>query len=294
MASNSPQRRLDQLVPNDVPNIHRRQARYWLLTLSTNANPWTPAVWSGGLPAGMQQVRGQKEVGAGGFEHWQLVVSYAKKVGLRRVQSDFGPGYAAPTLSDRARSYVWKEDTRVPETNFELGTLAVRRNSDTDWDDIRRVALSGNLLEIPSDIYVRCYHQLRSIGKDHLRPVAMDRTCYAFWGATATGKSHRAWEEAGADAYPKDPNTKFWDGYDGQTHVVIDEFRGLISISNLLRWLDKYPVIVEIKGSSVPLKSRTIWITSNLEPAKWYPDLDQETLDALLRRLTVTQFHKAL
>lgn len=87
-----------------------------------------------------------------------------------------------------------------------------------------------------------------------------------------------------------DPCTKFWDGYYGQQNVVIDEFRGSIGISHILRWLDRYPVIVEIKGSSTVLQATTIWITSNLSPNVWYPDIDAETLAALRRRLEVKFF----
>ena len=97
-------------------------------------------------------------------------------------------------------------------------------------------------------------------------------------------------EEAGLDAYVKDPNTKFWCGYRGQGAVVIDEFRGRIDVSHLLRWLDRYPVNVEIKGSSCPLAATAFWITSNVDPRQWYPDLDSETLSALLRRFNITNF----
>jgi hypothetical protein len=118
----------------------------------------------------------------------------------------------------------------------------------------------------------------------------MERTCYVYWGATGVGKSRRAWEEAGLEAYPKDPNSKFWCGYQGHKHVVIDEFRGSISISHMLRWLDRYPTIVEIKGSSTVLLAQKLWITSNVPPRQWYPDADEETVNALLRRLEVTHF----
>lgn len=75
-----------------------------------------------------------------------------------------------------------------------------------------------------------------------------------------------------------------------QEHVVLDEFRGAIDISHLLRWFDRYPVIVEVKGSAVVLKAKKIWITSNISPDDWYPDLDAETKAALRRRLTITHF----
>lgn len=92
------------------------------------------------------------------------------------------------------------------------------------------------------------------------------------------------------EAYPKTPTTKFWDGYRGEEHVVIDEFRGNIDISHLLRWLDRYPCIIEVKGSSLVLRAKHIWITSNLDPRQWYPLVDPDTVEALLRRLAITYF----
>ena len=121
-------------------------------------------------------------------------------------------------------------------------------------------------------------------------PKAIVRTCDVFWGTTGTGKSRRAWEEAGDIVYAKDPRTKWWCGYRGEKNVIIDEFRGTIDIAHLLRWLDRYPVCVEIKGASRPLNCERFWITSNVDPRKWYPEIDEETLAALLRRLNITHF----
>lgn len=147
----------------------------------------------------------------------------------------------------------------------------------------------GNLLDISKDILVPHYNQIKRIRQDHLQPLAIERTVHVYWGKTGVGKSRRAWDEAGLLAYPKDPRTKFWDGYQNQEHVVIDEFRGTIDISHMLRWCDRYPVIVEVKGSSTCLVAKEIWITSNLHPHYWYPDLDVATQDALFRRLDIVE-----
>lgn len=120
-----------------------------------------------------------------------------------------------------------------------------------------------------------------------MSPEPMERSVTVYWGPTGSGKSRRAWEEATFDAYPKDPMTKFWDGYQGQENVVIDEYRGDISISHLLRWFDRYPVCVEAKHGGTVLKATRIWITSNLHPEEWYPNLDIATRLALYRRLNI-------
>lgn len=235
---------------------------------------------------------GQLELGnETGYKHWQLCVNFCRPVRLTHCTKLFGSNsHWEPTRSSAACGYVVKSETAVDGTRFEYGKRPINRADSKDWDQILADAKSGRLDEIPSDVVVRYYNSLRRIATDHLRAVPVERRVLVFWGATGTGKSRRAWAEAGMESYPKDPRTKFWDGYMGQEHVVIDEYRGGIDISHLLRWFDRYPVVVEIKGSATTLKATTIWITSNLNPRMWYPDLDEETQKALMRRLIVTEF----
>lgn len=257
------------------------QARYWLLTIPYEC--FTPY-----LPPNASYIKGQLECGSHtNYLHWQLVVYFNSKKSLHYVKLIFGDNvHAEASKSKAAEDYVWKEDTAIAGTQFELGKSSVKRNNEKDWDLIVENARSGDFSAIPGDVLVRCYGNLKKIRVDSLQPESIVREVYVYHGRTGAGKSRRAWEEAGLTSYPKDPNTKFWDGYAGHECVVIDEFRGAISISHLLRWLDRYPVIVEIKGSSCVLKAKKIWITSNLSPDEWYPDLDSETKMALRRRFT--------
>jgi len=243
------------------------------------------------LPPSCAWIKGQLEIGASGFCHWQVLVACRKKASLRSIISSFGHIHAELSRSEKAAEYVWKEETRVSGTQFELGARPIRLNDKPDWDIIWSAAVSGEISRIPPGIRVRSYFAIRAITSDFARPVGVERTCYCFWGKTGTGKSRRAWEEATLEAYGKDPRTKFWDGYQNQVNVVIDEFRGGIDVAHILRWLDRYPVRVEIKGSSRPLLAERIWITSNLHPRDWYPETDVETGQALLRRLNITEFH---
>lgn len=269
-----------------------------------NATSKPARIWMGTIPysgqydlhsrfdSNIAYVRGQREIGEStGYEHWQLVVYFCRSQRLSALKKKFGNNtHWEPTRSDAADEYVWKEETAVADSRFEWGRKPIRRSEAKDWDSIKDAAKRGELDVIPSDIFVRNYGALKRIMSDNLKPSAIDRKVYCFWGATGTGKSRRAWEEAGLEAYPKDPRSKFWDGYVGQEHVIIDEFRGGIDVSHLLRWLDRYPVIVEVKGSSTVLKAKTIYITSNKDPRDWYPDLDDETKAALLRRMMITYF----
>lgn len=263
----------------------RRQGIFWLLTMSCEDYPEQPA-----LHGEMQWIRGQQEVGLGGFIHWQVIVAFKQKASLRVIQRIFPGVHAELTRSDAASEYVWKEDSRVEGTQFEYGSKPIQRNSKVEWDKVWESAIVGDIMAIPANIRVQNYRTLRTIQSDYAKPVGIQRTCNVFWGPTGTGKSRRAWDEAGLDAYPKDPRTKFWCGYSNHVDVVIDEFRGGIDIAHMLRWLDRYPVIVEIKGASVVLKAENIWITSNISPQQWYPEVDCATVDALLRRLVIVEF----
>jgi len=260
-----------------------KKAVYWILTIPHHE--FTPY-----LPNSIAYIRGQLETANSGFLHWQILAICTSQVRLSAITKIFGPYHAEPTRSKAAEDYVWKEDTAVSGTRFELGVRPFKRNNNKDWARILSDAKRGYMDDIPPDVYIRCYGQLKRIAVENAQPIAMERIAYCFYGTTGTGKSRTAWEEAGLDAYPKDPNSKFWDGYRGQEHVVIDEFRGTISVSHLLRWLDRYPVLVEVKGSSVVFNAKKIWITSNIPPEEWYPGLDPLTIDALKRRLIIKQF----
>lgn len=259
------------------------KAKHWILTIPVN--DFTPIY----LPTLFIYLHGQLEEGTStGYRHYQVYGITKQQVRLSAIKKVFGRAHIEATRSEAGADYCLKEETQIRGTQFQLGEKPLNRNSAKDWEAIKAAAVEGRMDDVPPDVYVRYYNSLSRIGVDNSRPVAIERKTYVFWGATGVGKSRKAWELAGIDAYPKDPNTKFWDGYRDHRNVVIDEFRGTIGISHLLRWLDRYPVLVEIKGSSRVLKAENIYITSNLDPREWYKDLDQETVNALLRRLTIT------
>lgn len=259
------------------------QKKYWILTIAFSEFHPPRA-----LPEGIEFIRGQAELGNGGFHHWQIVVAYTRYVTLSKIKTDFGrTAHAEPTRSAAANEYVFKEETKIAGTEFELGELALKRNSKTDWEKIRQSALNGHLHDIPGDIYIKHYANLRRIEKDNQTNKNRGvQQVHFLYGPTGTGKSHLAHELVGECYYEKQPSTKWFDGYNGQSNVLIEEFRGEIGISHLLRWLDKYACSVEIKGGQVSLATTTWVITSNLSLRDCYPGIDEDSYHALLRRIT--------
>jgi len=262
----------------------RRQGIFWMLTIP--GHEYVPYPFANEC----QWIRGQLETGERGFVHWQIVVAFRQKKSLSAVRKCFGPFHADLTRSSAADEYVWKEDTRVEGTQFEFGEKPIQRNSKIEWERVWEAAKKGDIMEIPASIRVQSYRTIRQIESDFAEPIGMVRTCYVYWGRTGSGKSRQAWDLAGMAAFPKDPRTKFWCGYRRQEHVVIEEFDGGIDISHMLRWLDRYPVIVEVKGSSRCLNATHYWITSNVDPRLWYPEAKEEQKAALMRRMQITHF----
>jgi len=193
-----------------------RQGVYWILTIPVHE--FTPY-----LPQEIKYIKGQLERGnQTDFLHWQILIQTQKKCTLSKIVSIFGSIHAELTRSSAADNYVFKDDTAVPNTRFELGHKSLKRNSASDWDEVRRLAETGNFNLIPSDILIRNYSSLKRIHVDNIRPVAQEKEVYVYWGKTGTGKSKSSWEEASFEAYPKSPTTIWWCGYNGQANVVID------------------------------------------------------------------------
>lgn len=268
------------------------QGKYWLITdFYVNAlNDYDTAVPSFWTSKNIVYSKGQLEKCPLTNElHWQFTVCYEKKVRPRTVKATLGDKvHCELSNSEQTLKYVWKDETSEGR-RWEWGKLPFKRNSKPDWDKIKQAAKEGRLDDdaIPSSVFVCNYASLKKIKMDYMQGEAIQKDVNVFWGETGVGKSRRAWYEAGLDAYPKTPTTKFWDGYQGQGKVVIDEFTGQIEITHMLRWLDRYPVLVETKGSGTVLKASKIWITSNLHPTDWYKTVPDVQLEALLRRLNI-------
>lgn len=105
-------------------------------------------------------------------------------------------------------------------------------------------------------------------------------------GPTGKGKTHLAYEygKQYGDIYKWNGN-KWFDGYDGEECIILDDFRtGILETAFLLNLLDKYPMRVEIKGGFRALCTRAIIITSVESPSEVFIG-NGEPIEQLLRRI---------
>jgi hypothetical protein len=78
----------------------------------------------------------------------------------------------------------------------------------------------------------------------------------------------------------------FWNGYNGEPVILIDDFHNNLKLDYMLRLLDRYPMTLNTKGGHTWKCAKKIYITSNIELDKWYPNCPQIHKEALKRRIT--------
>ena len=102
------------------------------------------------------------------------------------------------------------------------------------------------------------------------------RKCILYFGPTAVGKTTKVKMEVmgglGLRLYEKQSNNKWWDGYDGELHVLMDEFKGAAygPIEDFNRITNKGVTTVETKGSTALLVADAMYFTTNRHPCHWW------------------------
>lgn len=143
-----------------------------------------------------------------------------------------------------------------------------------DWDLIRDRAGRGVYDDIPSDIiirYTRNIMLLRTMRLSRECPPALDRLDnYWISGPTGCGKSRGVRDACvrdGRSYFLKEAN-RWWDGYDGEHTVLIEEFgpEHVNLLAGYLKlWADHYPFQAEVKCSYLKIRPQRIVVTSNFD-----------------------------
>ena len=240
---------------------------------------------------------GQREVGGvNGTEHDQFYVEFSTTYTLSAVRGLLPRAHWEVRRGTKreARDYCRKEETRVPDTQWEIGVWVNNRGgrqgaredlcgypaTTSGGEDGRR-----NLRGVPQ-IAAR-YPRFVDRAADYATPERTWKTeVKVFKGPTGCGKTRLAHE-----LYPgiwTKPAGVWFDSYDRHPHVLIDDFAGGrdcgISFRDLLRFLDRYPMDVPIKGVQA-VGPRVIVITTNVEPRDWYPGRTSRLWSDVLTRL---------
>lgn len=165
-----------------------------------------------------------------------------------------------------------------------------------DLDQATSMIKEGSTLkrvaeEHPS-VYAKFHKGLHAL-KSVLQDPSESEEVRGIWihGPPGVGKSYavRKVLAPDTDLYIKSQN-KWWDNYQGEEFVLIDDFdvQGETLGHHMKLWADRYKATGEVKGSSVSLRHKWLFITSNYEPCTiWAAEKYVAMIPAINRR-----FHK--
>lgn len=156
---------------------------------------------------------------------------------------------------------------KLAEACRQIRSGTAIRKLDAEFD-IARVMQVRGLKELQADVrreQVCAYREVKVV---------------VLWGPTGLGKTRYAYEMFGYEnvfklSQPAQGSNVWFDGYDAQRCLLIDDFEGWIPYRYLLNLLDVYPMELAVKGSFVPALYSDVVITSNVHPIDWYSSFSE-------------------
>ncbi len=228
-----------------------------------------------------------------GKHHIQGYVILTRKTRLDRVRRLLGNNPHVETRKgthDEAASYNTKPESRI-DGPWVWGT-GPAQGTRSDLDEVRAKCIRGesmkDIMDAHFGTWIRYHRGIEKAVEMYRKPRETFTEAICLWGPTGTGKSHYA-----ATTYPnafwvpaRSPGSTAWfNGYDGQDTIVFDEFSHQhVPLDTLLRLCDRNPLQLPTKGGFVNVVATRVVITTNTDPATWYPDSGGRFL-AVLRRI---------
>lgn len=198
--------------------------------------------------------------------------------------------------------YCSKEGTFYEYGDRPLAQTEKGKKGAQFYVDVLNEAENNNLKKIRQDapafyfdkIKLLEYHRTRAATK----PAELDKLeNYWIWGSTKTGKTLsvkiKYW---GRPIYWKDPHNKWWDGYNDEEIVVLDDLDAKKSKDYmgefLKRWCGHEAFLAECKGGNTRyIRPKIMIVTSNWAPTDIWT-LDQE-IEPIERRFKVKNIRGA-
>ena len=224
-----------------------------------------------------------KEVGDEGTPHLQGRISFKRAYRLTALKKLHPKAHWEITKATSDNNYFKKMGSELLRE-----VIANKAGKRTDLETMREHLEEGDDIQQVMK-KARTYGQIQYAEKwykymGQTLPKGTRIQIFWYYGCTGTGKTRRVLDQC-------DPfiplSYKWWDGYEGQDAVLLDDIRpDWCKPAELLRLLDnyRYQYRVEIKGGSRHLVATKIWVTCPWHPRDFWKDTTEDP-GQLLRRL---------
>ena len=257
--------------------------------------------------------------------HIQGYIEFYDQVRMGQVKSRLGSDKVHLEVRKgtriQARDYARKDDSPyftsfypdwsehggrlVGTKTVERGTFRTKQGCRTDLqqmvDKIREGACEYSIWTNTPEMYLKYGNNARKAialeRKRALKNQYVPIDVHVLYGDTRSGKTRTVYDRHGPEnvyipVYSESAG-KFWfDGYDGEKVLLINEFYGQARTSIMQQLLDHYRMRVETKGGTTYSSWDTIYITSNCHPKDWYrgwESIPQSVEDSFIERITSIQ-----
>ncbi len=189
-----------------------------------------------------------------------------------------------------------KQETNLPETFEESGDMPVERtnrqkDSEVIFDMIVGGATNAEIVrEVPSAM-MKIQHMdatRQTLLAEEYRTKWRDLHVAYIWGKTGVGKTRSIMEKYGYDqVYRINSYAHPFDNYKGEPVILFDEFRSSLPISDMLKYLEGYPVWLPCRYNDKVACFTSVYIVSNIPLTSQYPNVqidEPETWSAFCRR----------
>lgn len=274
--------------------MERKQANRWFLTYPQSGELTKERTREKlGEMGEIEEIMVAEEKHKEGGKHLHVYVKFAEKIrwraGAEPDRWDIDGNHPnVQTVRNRKKTieYLAKEDKTPLIEGFDVEAVKGKKKSyaqiyDMGIEELKDEVHPMNLAKTIGGI------QLYKLMKQQARET---KGCKGIWirGRPGSGKSHLV-ETTFPEAYRKAQN-KWWDGYQGEEVVILEDLDGPYLNHYLKIWGDKWRATGEVKGAVVPLMHKWIIVTSNytireiVEMGAKREEVDFTLIEAIERR----------
>ncbi len=264
--------------------------RNWCFTINnpTSADyekllnlPYKALVWQDelGEECGTQHIQGYVE-----FKTNTTRACVVKRLGGRASV------YKRRRTRNAAILYCRKESMCPGGDRYDDICLDEQRGRRTDLENIKKKVDQGASIAVIAEEHFGDYLRYGRMLKEYIllksKPRNFETKILSLWGPPGVGKSRKAaFDYPNAYWVPRPTSNIWFDGYQGEETIILDNFYGWVPYDLLLRMIDWNPLQLPTKGGHIQMRATTVVVTSVKEWCEWY-DFTKCDKAELERRIT--------